>query len=310
VDLLAVFVNPAYQVRSGWKFAAFGTIWFVTVLAAQLISYLLYPGVFGIDHGDYRFLLFNGIVLFIPSALTLLIMVRLLDTAPLAGFGIALHEGWFRDVVVGHGVAAGMLGLTLAGSFILGHTRVVWTGSFSAIPAILLTVAALALSAFTEEFIFRGYPLQVLLKGLGPSGAIALISFFFGLIHWTNPGATGMSVLGTVLAGVALSVAYLKTRSIWFPYGIHLGWNLGLSVVLGFPMSGIRTEAFLTTIVDGSEAILGGNYGPEAGLLGCGIFVVVAVVIPRMPMLRVSPEVQSALVTHSDKFYTEGIWKN
>jgi uncharacterized protein len=27
------------------------------------------------------------------------------------------------------------------------------------------------------------------------------------------------------LAGVMLAVAYLRTRSLWFATGVHLGWN-------------------------------------------------------------------------------------
>lgn len=310
MELLSVFVNPAYQVRSGWKFLAYASLWFVAALIMQTVFFLLYPGLFDIPHGDYRFLCANAIIVFVPAIGILLAMARLLDPAPLAAFGVALHEGWLRDLAVGHAVAAAMLGLVVAGSFLFGNVNITWVGSFETLPAILLTLAALMLSALSEELMFRGYPLQVLMKGLGTWGSIALISFLFGLLHWGNPGSSGMSVLGTVLAGVALSLAYLKTRSVWFPYGIHLGWNVGLSVVLGYPMSGIRTASFWTIDVSGSEAMLGGRYGPEAGLLGCGVFLGACVVIHRMRALKVSPEVQSALATHSDKFYTEGIWKN
>ena len=118
-----------------------------------------------------------------------------------------------------------------------------------------------------------------------------------------NPGATALSVLGTILAGMALAVAYLKTRSIWFPYGIHLGWNVGLSIVLGYPMSGIQTVSVLTTRVSGSQTILGGSYGPEAGLLGCVVFVVTAGVIYRMRVLKVSPQVRAALAPNAGKIH-------
>jgi membrane protease YdiL (CAAX protease family) len=310
VELLSVFVNPAYQVRSGWKFMAYASLWVVTVLIVQTAALFLFPAVFQIPHGDFRFLSVNAVVIFVPSAAVLLAMSRLLDPAPLAAFGVALHERWLRDFAIGLTVAAVMLVAVLAGSFLLGDVRITWSGSLSALPAILLTLAALTVSAFSEELIFRGYPLQVLMKGLGPWGAIALLSFLFGLLHWMNPGATGMSVLGTVLAGVALSIAYVKTRSVWLPYGIHLGWNVGLSLVMGFTMSGIRTASFWSTSVSGSEALHGGNYGPEAGLLGCTVFAATCLAIPRIRALKVSPEVQAALATHSNKLYVEGIWKN
>src|SRR6185436_4454317 len=108
--------------------------------------------------------------------------------------------------------------------------HITWSGSTSSIPGIALTLAALAVSALSEELVFRGYPLQILMKGLGPWGATILISCLFGLIHGNNPGATVFSILGTILAGMTLAIAYLKTRSVWLPFGIHLGWNVGLSM--------------------------------------------------------------------------------
>jgi membrane protease YdiL (CAAX protease family) len=263
----------------------------------------LYPAVFQVPQGDPAFLTVNSIVLFVPAFGALFVMARFGDQTPVKAFGFAIHDGWLRDFGVGIAVSGGMLSLTLAGSFLLGQVHIAWTGSFRAIPEIALTLAALALSALSEELVFRGYPLQILMKGLRPWGAILLISCLFGLVHGRNPGATSLSVLGTILAGVVLSVAYLKTRSIWFPYGIHLGWNVGLSMVLGYPMSGIRTESILTTDVSGSAALLGGAYGPEAGILGCAIFTAVTVAIYRMHAVKVSPQITAAVMGHSENLY-------
>jgi uncharacterized protein len=130
-----------------------------------------------------------------------------------------------------------------------------------------------------------------------------LISCLFGLIHGRNPGATALSVLGTILAGVALAVAYMRTRSIWLPYGIHLGWNVGLSIVLGYPMSGIETESILTTQVSGSQALLGGGYGPEAGIVGMVVFLSAAIVIHRLRVLKVSPQIRAAIAAHPENLY-------
>jgi hypothetical protein len=88
-----------------------------------------------------------------------------------------------------------------------------------------------------------------------------------------------------------LSVAYFKTRSLWLPYGIHLGWNLGIGFVFGFPLSGIDIPSLWTTGVAGSDTILGGDYGPEGGLLATFIFATAALIVYRWEPQKVKARV-------------------
>ena len=130
---------------------------------------------------------------------------------------------------------------------VFGDARIEWAASAATVPAIVLTVGVLAMGALNEELVFRGYPFQVLMKGIGPWGAMLLISSIFGFLHFNNPGATLLSTFNTILAGVLLCLSYLKTRSLWLPYGIHIGWNAGLAVLLGYPVSGLDTASILET---------------------------------------------------------------
>jgi hypothetical protein len=178
-----------------------------------------------------------------------------------------------------------------------------WTGSLGSIPTILLTLVVLAVSAANEELLFRGYPMQVLMKGIGPWGAIMLLSFAFGLVHRDNEGATTLSVLNTVLAGVLLSLAYLKTRSLWLPFGIHVGWNVGLAVILGFPVSGVETASLWTTTVIGPENVLGGGYGPEDGVLGTTVFLAGVCVLLLLRRVGISVQIREALTANATKVW-------
>ena len=308
MDLRNVFIDSSYQVRSGMKFLSYsvllGGLWVATNVVMELVVWF-FPIVLKVPQGDYRFLIPNSIVLFIPSAATLLIMARALDRTSLGALGVALHDNWVRDFIVGVTVSAAMLGFVFIGSLVLGGAHIDWSASVSAIPALFFTLAALAVSAFAEELVFRGYPLQILMKGLGPWWSTILISSLFGLVHAVNRGATLLSILGTIIAGFVLALAYLKTRSIWFPYGIHLGWNVGLSMVLGYPMSGIQTASIAVTHVSGSRILFGGEYGPEAGIWGFVVFAAAGVVLRRMRGVKVSPQVRAALAAHADKLYVE-----
>jgi len=308
VSLLPLFVDGRYEVRSGWKFGAYAAIFIVVLLflniAVQGLLVVVAPSILLLPRTDVRFLGLNALVLLIPSAISLLVMARI-DKVRASAFGLSLHQGWFRDILTGIGFAGGLLLFTLVGSFLFGKARVESSGSVSVLPTIGATFLVLAVAALSEELVFRGYPFQVFLKSLGPWGAMLLISLIFGLLHAPNPGATLLSILNTILAGIFLCRAYLKTRSLWLPYGIHVGWNAGLALVLGYPVSGIDTPSILKTSVSGPDWILGGGYGPEGGVLGTVIFLAATIVIGRLPIGKVSPEMRATLSAHADKVYVE-----
>ena len=310
MSLLSLFVDSKFEVRSGWKFAAYAAILvFLFVVMSVAVGGLIYifaPTFLLLPRSDVRFLALNTIVLFIPSAVALLVMARL-DRVRLPAFGLTFHEGWLRDLGMGIAIAGVMVAVALIGSFLFGVVEMKWNASVSTIPAIITTVVVLLLAAFNEELVFRGYPLQILLKGIGPWGAILLVSLIFASLHVWNEGANFLTTINTVIAGVLLALAYMKTRSIWLPYGIHLAWNIGTSVVVGVPVSGIRTPSLLATEVAGPKFLVGGGYGPEDGLLGTFIFLAGAIAVSRLKVGKVSPQVQSALAAHADKVYIEAL---
>ena len=95
-----------------------------------------------------------------------------------------------------------------------------------------MVIVVLLCGALAEELMFRGYPFQHLEKAIGAVGAIVVFSVLYGVLHLLNPGAGRWGVVNTILIGILLSIAYLRTRSLWLPWGIHFGWNatLGLSL--------------------------------------------------------------------------------
>ena len=98
--------------------------------------------------------------------------------------------------------------------------------------------------ALLEEAMFRGYPFQRLVEAVGPVWAVVALSALFGAAHLGNPNASGVlswAFLNTIAIGVLLALAYLRTRTLWLPFGIHFGWNFALGFVFGLPVSGMNT---------------------------------------------------------------------
>jgi membrane protease YdiL (CAAX protease family) len=197
------------------------------------------------------------------------ICLKLLAHRKFVSLGYCWHRGWARDFVIGVGGGGLMISL-VALIERLGGAQFIWQPHplSQAISTLGLMALMLLIAASLEEALFRGFPLQALAKNLHPAWAALIMSVPFGLIHLSNPNASFFSTLNTIFAGVWLCAAYFKTRSLWLPTGLHLGWNFTLGSVYGIPVSGVTdlSQYSLWQIYDRAPAWLsGGSYGSEGG---------------------------------------------
>jgi membrane protease YdiL (CAAX protease family) len=207
------------------------------------------------------------------SWLLLIPVIRLLGgwMAASTGEDFGVRSGGRRAFFVGLGLGMAMLlGPALLGRLLGGYaatTSAALTGS-AALPALALTLPLLAVMAFGEELLFRGFLMRYW-RGLGAKGALVAPALVFTVVHSANPNASVLGGVGVLLAGLMLGVARLVSDGIWLPTGIHLGWNAMAALGVGLPVSGfqlpaiVRWEAAPTELVQG---LLGGDFGPEEGL--------------------------------------------
>lgn len=150
----------------------------------------------------------------------------------------------------------------------------------------LATPLALAMAAaFVEELLFRGILFRVIEETLGSVWALAVSAVIFGLMHGFNPGATVISTVAISLeAGVLLAAAYMLTRRLWLPIGLHFAWNFTESGIFGASTSGHEAHGLLISRLSGPDLLSGGAFGPEASIVavllclaaGIGLLVVAA----------------------------------
>lgn len=88
-------------------------------------------------------------------------------------------------------------------------------------------------SALTEDLVFRGALLYILIRRLGAKWAILLSAVFFGIYHVFSYGITGERwiliayvVLVTGFTGYVWAFAFHKTKSIYLGLGLHVGYNM------------------------------------------------------------------------------------
>jgi uncharacterized protein len=146
-----------------------------------------------------------------------------------------------------------------------------------------LAIAALlfAADAVVEEVLFRGVLFRLVEEWTGTWIALAVSAAIFGLAHAANPGATWVSSLAIALeAGILLGAAFVLTRNLWFPIGLHFAWNFCEGPLYGTQVSGhVVLSSALAARVVGPTIVTGGAFGPEAGLAAIVTCVLVAAVL-------------------------------
>lgn len=282
------------RLRPIWRFflAAMMVI-FIAVGAGVVVG--LVAGALGRYPSRFEALAFTSF-LTLPLLLgAFKLLTDLFEQKPLASVGLAFHSRWGAELSSGLVVGAAMI-LAVGGlERLLGLARFSWNSA----PAASLagsgfaTGAVLFAAAVNEELAFRGYPFQRLVDSLGPVGAVAVMSALFGAAHLGNPEHTWASTLNTMLVGVPLSVAYLRTRALWLPIGIHFSWNFFQGYVLGLPVSGIALDRQLAVAqVHGAGWLTGASYGPEGGVLASALIVAATVYLLWARGIYTSQEMQ------------------
>jgi uncharacterized protein len=255
----AVLRGP-HGLRAGWRIAAFALLALsLTTVLASVAGSLGAP-----LRGTWGFVVMLAAVVAAGA-----VMITAVDRRAPGAVGFALERRAALDSLVGTGVGGAMLGgvvLLLVGT---GTLRWVADGGTATeyVAVLVTTLAFFAVAAAWEEAVFRGYAFQALVQGVGVRPAVLASSALFALAHGANPNVTAVGLANIFLAGVMLAVAYLRTRSLWFATGVHLGWNWAMATLFDLPVSGFDLETPLYSgVVTGPAVWTGGGFGPEAGL--------------------------------------------
>jgi uncharacterized protein len=274
------FSNGAARLRSGWWIGIF-----FVVLAVLLLPLLLFARGRGTDVPPYQQM---AVILAASS-----ICQALLGEPPSRLLG-PLDGLWPREFLLGGLGGVLMMAIPALG---LGLTGVVsWRlgpdGPAALLPELLLLGAAVA----TEELLFRGFLFRRLLDGLGTWPAQLIIASLFVLTHsdaLRSLGALGyLAGANIFLASVLFGLAYLRTRSLAMPMGLHLAANVTQGPVLGFGVSGTEGARLLIPLPSGVPYWLyGGAFGLEASVPGLVCVVaLLAILRGAHPRLRPGPE--------------------
>jgi hypothetical protein len=114
----------------------------------------------------------------------------------------------------------------------------------------------------------------------------------FAIGHLWNPNvAPVITFANTAVAGVWLALTYLRTRSLWFPLGVHWSWNWALGSLFGLPVSGLRIGSPLLQATDlGPAWLTGGQYGIEGGAAASIALVISILFVWKTRLVSATPD--------------------
>lgn len=294
-----IFTNEFGRLRSGWRALLFLLAFLAILLVIVTILRGIYVALY--ELGPLPRLAFLPDFIFRVSLLIAAlgggyVCARWLEGLPWRSLGLTFHKNWLRDLLVGFAIGFVVLAVGVGVAAVGGGLRFSFDGAIVPIgrslvgSGFLLCVAALA-----EEALFRGYPLQTFSRAHLAWMGILVTLVFFAYVHLSNPNATfGMTLINTSIAGLWFGIAYLRTRSLWFPLGLHWAWNWALGAFFGLPVSGMNlvSHPLLRGSDAGPEWLTGGNYGIEGGIAGTIALVLATILTWRTRLVSATPELK------------------
>lgn len=272
------------RLKPGWRILIFLLISFPVL---YFISILLW------DNYLIKYLL-SFVLLFAFS----LLAAKYLDKKPTELIGFTPHSRWLKDY--SWGVLIGFISVTVLFLLLLSMNFIEITlnsiTSDLLINIFIFSLGITVLQSAFEELLFRGYLFQNFIEATNVIIATIVMSALFGIGHMLTPHSSWIVAINLTVFGIWHSIGYLTTKSLWFPSGLHFGWNFFMRNVYSLPVSGTVASHSLFSIKDkGPSLITGGEYGPEAGIPALIIMIIMSLLVLYNPKIKVAPDTKKLL---------------
>jgi membrane protease YdiL (CAAX protease family) len=295
-----IFFNDVGRLRSGWRLLTYLLLLIVASIIWEQNVRVLYGFVSTyrqLPHPEFVLaMVYRGGLLVIALGVGFL-CAHILEELPWRSLGASFHNGWFKDFIIGS--AIGFATLVVAVVIAIAGRGL----SFSINPvdrtgivrSMIGSGVIFVVAAFAEEALFRGYALQTLTRAKLAWLGVALTLALFGAAHLTNPNVVpGFTLANTAIAGLWFAIAYLRTRSLWLPLGLHWSWNWALGWFFGLPVSGLNltSHPLLKASDSGALWLTGGSYGIEGGIAATIALALSTVLVWRISIISADPELK------------------
>ena len=241
-------------------------------LVAMLIAVALFIAAMALGLGIVRTLpaMDTNLRLVIQAAIYIALGIAVYKLA-IVRLGEIRHDdlpvaGAARNLAIGLLLGLLLMSVIVGVAALFDVYNIIGDGGTSALLRLLIATAIVP--GILEEIFFRGILFRWIEEFAGSWTALLLTAAFFGIAHIRNPGATPFSSFAIAIeAGLLLGGAYMLTRSLWMPIGLHAAWNFVQGFIFDSPVSGLDDDGLVEAKLSGPELLSGGAFGLEASLI-------------------------------------------
>jgi uncharacterized protein len=268
-------------IRQGWlRVLIFYILYLLLVSAAMSVLPRLSRSLSGTEApaGNLvsgQFLWLMVLMIMIISVVLVLVFRLLVDKKKFSSLGFS--STGYMDGLSGFFLALAILGTGTLILYFSGHLQ--WTDVIFNGNQLFIQLGLMAMIAFYEEAVFRGYILNNLMESFGKWIALPVSAFLFTLFHLGNPGMNIVPLANIFLAGVLLGINYIYTKNIWFAVLFHFAWNFFQGPLLGYKVSGIDFSSLLQTELKGDLLLTGGEFGFEGSVLDLALTLIAILIL-------------------------------
>lgn len=263
---MAIFLNSERKIKN---------IWWV-VLFFLILSSFLFPLIILANHFSFEITMVHQVVMIAVVS----IICQLLRSKPITELTGKINFMWLKELFIGLLIGAALMFFPVLLLTIFGYIH--WQVNALTYSTILSGFSIFLLVAFAEELLFRGFMFQRLIQAFGKWPAQLIVAALFLLTHVNNPGMTGtVKLLASVnifIASIMFGIAFIKTKSLAMPMGLHFMANFMQGTILGFGVSGNKDPSLLNPTINNLPLwVSGGEFGIEASI--GGLFFVILITI-------------------------------
>ncbi len=205
------------------------------------------------------------------------------DMRPLSSVGLVLRPGIATEFGVGAAVGWGIAIALVLPAMLTGNLSLTFSWDATALTRMLLSAAMLAAFAAVVQLVLAGLPMRMLVASVGPTWATVAVIFVCCCMALAGQAGEGSSLLFVALAAGLFCAAYLRTRAIWLPLGLQIGWTVGLQLLFGANSPYEPPGYGIVQSDSGGPAWLtGGPFGPEASLAAMLVLIGAIIVLFRV----------------------------
>jgi membrane protease YdiL (CAAX protease family) len=135
----------------------------------------------------------------------------------------------------------------------------------AAFTAPILWLIAMLFVGLAEEYLFRGYALQSLWRGVGFWPAALITSALFARDHLQKPHENAIDIGMIFFLAIIICLSIRRTGALWWAVGWHAAFDLGQLFIIGSPNGGrVPVDRLFDVSFSGPAWINGGELGTEA----------------------------------------------